>query len=313
MKLLMPVEVAAIRAATPRIRHLTLRPLKRAAFPRFKGGAHTILLLPDGKRRLYSLASDPAREEVWEIAVLREAESLGGSIWLHEAVEVGTRFHASWPQQGFALAPDASRHVLIAGGVGITPFRAMLPELERAGADFVLHYAARTRAEAAFLDELEGQLGPRLVVWLSGEGRRLDLAGLLRAPRAGTHVYCCGPARMLEVLAAASADWPAEAIHTEHFTGIDRATARQGDPFEVEIASSGRVLQVPAERSLLEVLREAGFVIDSSCEYGACGTCIVDVAAGEPIHRDVCLSAKGRVGRIATCVSRGKGRLRLAL
>ncbi len=311
MKLLMPVEVVAARHATPRVLHLTLRPTKRAAFPAFRGGAHTILVLPDGKRRLYSLASDPAAPETWDIAVLHEPEGNGGSAWLHAEARPGTRLLASFPQQNFALAEGAARHVLIAGGIGITPFLAMLPELERGGADFVLHYCARSRAEAAFLPELEARLGPRLVPWT--DGRRLDLAALLAGARPGTHAYACGPARMLEGFSAATTHWPDGTAHLEHFSGLRREEAHQGEAFEVEIASTGEVLPVPADRSLLEVLRDAGHPVDVGCEYGACGSCLVEVAGGEPIHRDVCLSPEARRTRMASCVSRGKGRVRLEM
>ncbi|MGX9963585.1 PDR/VanB family oxidoreductase [Roseomonas sp. F4] len=313
MKLLMGVEVTSRQQVTPRVVALTLRPTKRPAFPAFRGGAHTILALPDGKRRLYSLTSDPERPESWQVAVLREDAGQGGSAWLHAAALPGTRLLASHPQQGFALAEGAARHVLVAGGIGITPFLSMLPELERSGADFALHFCARSRAEAPFLAELTDRLGPRLHPWIAAEGARLDLAALLATPAPGTHAYACGPARMLEGFGAATAHWPEGTAHLEHFAGLDREVARQGEAFEVEIASSGAVLPVPVDRSLLEVLREAGHNVDAACEYGACGSCVVGVEAGQPEHRDVCLSPAVRRGAMTACVSRGRGRLRLAL
>lgn len=313
MKLLMQVVVEAARHVTPRILHLVLRPAKRATFPPFRGGAHTILVLPDGKRRLYSLMSDAAHPETWELAILREEAGHGGSAWLHDHARAGTRLLASFPQQNFALAQGASRHVLVAGGIGITPFLSMLPELERAGTDFELHYCARRRADAAFLPELEARLGPRLRSWLAEDAARLDVGLLLAQAPPGTHAYCCGPARMLEAFAAATGRWPEGTTHVEHFSGMDREAARHGDAFEVEVASTGEVLAVPADRSLLEVLREAGHPVDAACEYGACGSCVVDVEGGEPVHRDVCLSPEARATRMTTCVSRGKGRVRLTL
>lgn len=313
MKLLMPVEVTGARLAAPRVLHLTLRPTKRAAFPPFRGGAHTILVLPDGKRRLYSLLSDPARPEAWDIAVLREEPGNGGSAWLHEQAREGTRLAASWPQQGFALDTDATRHVLVAGGIGITPFLSMLPELERAGTPFDLHYCARSEAEAAFLPELRGRLGSRLRSWIAAAGERMELRALLAAAGDGTHAYCCGPTRMLESFTAATAHWAAGSTHVEHFSGVERSAARQGEAFEVEIVPSGEVLQVPADRSLLEVLREAGHPVDAACEYGACGSCVVSVEQGEVLHRDVCLSPEVRTTRMTSCVSRGRGSLRIAL
>jgi vanillate O-demethylase ferredoxin subunit len=314
MKLLMPVVVEATRQATARVLHVALRPVKRPAFPAFRGGAHTILVLPDGKRRLYSLMSDPAQPERWELAILREEAGHGGSAWLHDNLHAGMRLLTSYPQQKFALAEAASRHVLVAGGIGITPFLSMVPELERAGAPFDLHYCARSRAEAAFLPELEARLGARLHIWLAEDGARLDLTARLARAEPGAHAYCCGPARMLEAFGAATAHWPDGTTHVEHFEGLlDRAAARQGDAFEVEIASSGDILAVPSDRSLLEVLRDAGHPVDAACEYGVCATCVVEVERGEPIHRDTCLTPEARVTRMTSCVSRGRGRLRLAL
>ncbi|WP_439594315.1 PDR/VanB family oxidoreductase [Falsiroseomonas sp.] len=310
MKLLMGVEVAARRQVTPAVVALTLRPTKRPAFPPFRGGAHAILVLPDGRRRLYSLVSDPARPESWEVAVLREPAGQGGSAWLHDAAPVGTRLLASHPQQGFGLAEGAARHLLVAGGIGITPFLSMLPELLRAGANFELHFCARSAESTPFLPELRAALGPRLREWI---GRRLDLPALLASPAPGTHAYCCGPARMLEAFESATAHWPEGTAHREHFAGLPRAEASQGEAFEVEIASSGAILPVPADRSLLEVLREAGHAVDAACEYGACGSCVVGVERGEPLHRDVCLSPAARRQSLTACVSRGRGRLRLAL
>jgi vanillate O-demethylase ferredoxin subunit len=141
----------------------------------------------------------------------------------------------------------------------------------------------------------------------------LDIAGLLATRSEGLHAYCCGPSRMLDAFAAATSDWPEGTVHVERFTGLDRDAARQGDAFEAEVEGTGQILFVPADRSLLEVLREAGHSVDAACEYGVCGSCVVEVRRGEPVHRDVCLSAEARVGRMTACVSRGKGRLVLAV
>ncbi|MDP3416701.1 PDR/VanB family oxidoreductase [Falsiroseomonas sp.] len=310
MKLLMAVEVVARRQVTAAVVQITLRPAKRAAFPPFRGGAHTILVLPDGRRRLYSLTSNPEQPELWQIAVLREPAGQGGSAWLHDEAAIGTRLLASHPQQGFGLAAEARRHILVAGGIGITPFLSMLPELRRSGADYVLHFCARSAAEAPFLPELQAECGDRLRPWIS---ERLDLPRLLADSAPGTHAYCCGPARMLQGFAEASAHWPEGTTHVEHFAGIPRAEAQQGEAFEVEIASSGAILPIPVDRSLLEVLRAAGHGVDAACEYGACGSCVVAVESGQPLHRDVCLSPAARERSMTACVSRGKGRLRLAL
>ncbi len=308
MRLLMPVVVAAARMATPRVRVLTLKHAKRDGLPAFQGGAHTLLTLPDGTRRAYSIASDPAREEAWDIAVLREGH---GSGLLHE-MPLGARLYATHPQNGFRAA-CAPRHVMVAGGIGLTPFLSMIPPLLRAGADVTLHLAARREADAPLLAEARALLGPRLVTWFGEEGQRLDLAGLFRDRDEGAAAYCCGPARMLAAFREAVAHWPDAAVRTETFLGLPPDGARRGEAFSVRLARSGRVLPVPEDRSLLSVLREAGITVEASCEGGACGTCTVPVLAGEVIHRDLCLSAARRARVMTACVSRGEGELTLDL
>lgn len=308
MRLLMPVVVSAARMATPRVRVLTLRHAKRDTLPPFQGGAHTLLTLPDGTRRAYSIASEPARAEAWDIAVLREGH---GSGLLHE-LPVGARLYATHPQNGFQAA-SAARHVMVAGGIGITPFLSMIPPLIRTGAEVTLHLCARAAVDAPLLAETREMLGERLVTWFADEGKRADLAALLRDRAEDTAAYCCGPARMLAGFRDAVARWPDEAVRTETFLGLPAASAARGEAFTVRLARSGRVLAVPEDRSLLAVLREAGIRVEASCEGGACGTCTVPVLAGTVIHRDLCLSALRRKRVMTACVSRGEGELALDL
>lgn len=308
MRVLMPVVVSAARMATPRVRVLTLRHARRDTLPAFEGGAHTLLALPDGTRRAYSIASDPARAEAWDIAVLREGH---GSGVLHD-LPVGARFHATHPQPGFGAA-EAARHVMVAGGIGLTPFLSMIPPLLRAGAEVTLHLCARSAADAPLLAEARTLLGERLVTWFGEEERRLDLAALFRVRDDSATAYCCGPARMLAAFRETVAHWPDEAVRTETFLGLPADRARRGGAFAARLARSGRVLAVPEDRSLLAVLREAGIAPEASCEGGACGTCTVPVLAGQVIHRDLCLSAARRARVMTACVSRGEGELLLDL
>lgn len=305
MRVLMPVVVAAARMDTPRVRVLTLKHAKRDTLPAFRGGAHTLLTLPDGTKRAYSIASDPARAEAWDIAVLRVGH---GSTILH-TLPVGTRLYATHPQHGFGVADGAARHVMVAGGIGITPFLSMLPAL--ADAEYALHLCARSAADTPLLAEARALAGERLVTWF-GE-RRLDLAGLFTAAVPGTHAYCCGPARMLAAFREATAHWPDAAVHTETFLGLAPEAAARGNAFTVRLARRGDVLMVPADRSLLDVLREAGIAPEASCEGGACGTCTVPVLAGTVAHRDLCLSAAKRARVMTACVSRGVGEVVLDL
>jgi vanillate O-demethylase ferredoxin subunit len=307
MRVLMPVVVAAARMDGARVRVLTLGHARRDTLPAFRGGAHTRLTLPDGTKRAYSIASDPARSGAWDIAVLREGH---GSAILHE-LPIGARLYATHPQHGFGVAAGAARHVMVAGGIGITPFLAMLPAL--AGADATLHLCARGAAEAPMLAEARALAGGRVVTWFGDEGRRLDLAALFAEATPGTHAYCCGPARMLAAFRAATAHWPDEAVHAETFLGLAPAAAAAGEAFTARLARSGAVLSVPADRTLLDVLREAGMAPEASCEGGACGTCTVPVLSGTVIHRDLCLSAAKRARVMTSCVSRAEGELILDL
>lgn len=309
MRVLMPVIVAAARMATPRVRVLTLRHAKRDRLPAFRGGAHTLLTLPDGTKRAYSISSDPAREEAWDIAVLREGH---GSSILHE-LPVGSRLYATHPQAGFGAAEGAARHVMVAGGIGITPFLSMLPPLLRDGCDVTLHLCAREAAGAPLVAEARALLGDRLHTWFGDERRRLDLAALLAGHEPGMHAYCCGPSRMLKAFRATTARWPDEAVHTETFLGLAPERAASGEAFTVRLARSGTVLDIPANRTLLDVLREAGIAPEASCEGGACGTCTVPVLAGHVVHRDLCLSSAKRARMMTACVSRGEGELVLDL
>lgn len=314
MKLLIKARVAAICQETPRIRRYRLEPVSRAVFPQAAAGDHTILVLPNGMRRAYSLCGDPADASVWEIAVLREESGLGGSRCLHDEVGAGDALFVSWPQPGLAIAPDASRHILIAGGIGVTPFMAMLPELERRGADYMLHMCARSRAELPFAEELENlERKGRARLSLADDAKgRLDLAAVVATAGEDADIYCCGPTRMIDGFVAATAMHDPSRIHIERFTGLSAAEASQGEPFTIRLGRDGPRLQVPANRSMLAVLREAGVMIDALCEGGACGTCKVRFLEGEPIHRDFCLKPTERADIVMACVSRANGELVIA-
>jgi vanillate O-demethylase ferredoxin subunit len=307
MKLLMAVEVAARRMATAEIVHLTLRPAKRPAFPVFRGGAHTILQLPDGTRRPYSICSDPADASAWEIAVKREGAA---SAWLHDQAAPGTRLLATFPQNLFSVAEGEGRHVMIAGGIGVTPFLSMLPELERAGADFALHLLSRGADRAPFAAELRGRLGARLVLHDTAMAPRPDITALLAGAR---YAYACGPASLLDVFAEATRHWPEGRARVEHFSGLPAEAAHRGASFAVRIASTGAEYEVPEGRTLLEVLNERGHRVDHACRGGVCASCIVPVAAGEVEHRDMCLTRAQRAVSLAACVSRGRGTVTLGL
>jgi ferredoxin-NADP reductase len=269
------------------------------ALPAWEPGAHVELRLADGTERHYSLCGDPADRARYRIAV-REVAGGRASRQIHQVLRPGALLHAGVPRNNFPLAP-ASRHLFIAGGIGITPLLPMLRESR----DWALHYCVRDPAEAAFRHEL-----PAGDVTLHGPRSRLDVVALLAEPRADMLIYCCGPERLMAAVEQAGAHWPEGSLRFEWFAPRSRPEG-EGAPgaFEVRCARSGVTLTVPADRSLLSVLDRSGVAISSSCEQGVCGTCEVAVLEGEVEHRDSILSAAERAaGRsMMACVSRARG------
>ena len=310
-RLLIKARVVEAKREADDVRSLRFAPVHRSKFPSYPGGAHTILQLGDGTRRSYSLCGDPHDTSTYQIAVLREADGRGASRRLHEEVQVGDLLYLSYPQDTFGLDPDARRHVLVAGGIGITPLVSMLDGLP-ARSTAELHYCVRSRSRAAFLERLAA-LPVDVHLYVADEGRRLDMAALVGGTTPGTSLYCCGPGRLIAALRASTTAWPPGTVHVETFTGLSGELARQGEPFEVDLTLTQRRLEVPAHQTLLDVLREAGVPVDASCEGGICRTCVVDVVEGEAIHRDRCLSEQERQNALTVCVSRGRGLLRLLL
>ena len=277
--------------------------------PRFTAGAHVGVRLGDAVWRDYSLWNDPAERRRYCIAVLRD--KLGeGSRHLHDAVRVGDMVEVSLPRNNFPLAEDAERHLLLAGGIGITPIMAMIAELKRRGAEFSLHYCTRSPERAAFREELDLLAAMGKVVFHYDRGdpaKGLDIAALLRDPLPGTHLYYCGPAGMMRAAAAASAHWPAGTVHCEYFTGPEAAPpARLAEdrPFRVRLGRSGGEYEVPPGETIIEVLRRHGVETRTSCELGYCGTCLTRYTAGEVDHRDPILGEAARRTHLLICCSR---------
>lgn len=293
---------------------LTFRHGWRTALPAWTPGAHVDLRLPDGKIRQYSLIGDPRDVDSYSIAVKREAEGRGGSRWVHEALHPGAQAHVSAPRNNFPLGDGPARHVMIAGGIGITPFVAMARELTRRGADFTLHYCARSE-QPPLLDMLTAICGTRLVFHGpggSGAGR-FDAAATLAAEQdMTTQIYCCGPDRLTRSVRAAAQHLPPEAMHVEAFAATLDENFKP-EPFDLTIASTGQVIRVPADRSALDMLRAHGFVLPSSCELGVCGSCECGYRDGVVIHRDSVLGVAARQDRMMLCVSRARVGVTVAL
>ena len=280
--------------------------------PAFSAGSHIDVQVPGGLTRHYSLCNDPAESHRYLIGVLRDAASRGGSAAMHEQVHEGSVLSISAPKNHFALAHQAPHHLLVAGGIGITPILCMAERLAATGASFALHYATRSRARTAFFDRIARAPFAARVHFHFDDGaaaQKLDIAALLAVQQAGTHLYVCGPQGLMDAVlgAARAAAWDEARLHHEYF-GADVAPLDGDAAFEVQLASSGRVIVVPAARSVLAALADAGVVVPSSCEQGVCGTCLTRVIDGVPDHRDQYLLPDEQAAndQFLPCCSRAK-------
>ena len=305
--------ISGVRQLTPSVRAFELRTADGSPLPAVVAGAHLDLpvRLADGtdSTRSYSIASNPHRTDAYEIAVQRESEGRGGSLAVHEDFRLGLRLNASMPRALFSLAETAHRAVLVAGGIGITPIKAMAHALVARGAAFELHYAVRSRAQAPFLGELIDAFGERVKVHAKDEGQRLDVEALMLGLGETDHVYVCGPSRLIDAVSAAAREAAVSAarVHAEKFSA-DRA--KPGDrEFVVHLVRSGKDLLVPKDRSILEVAEAQGVRVPASCRIGNCGTCATRVVAGTPAHRDDVLTdaQKSDQQLMCVCVSRADG------
>ncbi len=306
----MLLRVNAINQETASIKTFELMDPEGLDLPVFTAGGHVDLALPDGQVRQYSLCNAPDERHRYLLGILRETNGRGGSRQMHERVAVGDLLQVSMPRNHFPLDESATRHLLIAGGIGVTPLLAMVHRLHALGADFMLHYCTRDAAQTAFRAFVDGDgMASRVRLHHDGgvPGNGLDVVALLAEATPGTQVYCCGPAGLMAAVKAASAHWPAGQMHFEHFSAPVVVAAAAGQTgFEVEIASTGAVYPVPPDRSILSVLLSEGVLVDSSCEAGVCGTCTTRYLSGEPDHRDFVLSDAEQRDHLMVCVSRAR-------
>jgi ferredoxin-NADP reductase len=300
--------VVAVRDLAIDVRGYELAPADGRRFPQYSAGSHIDVHVPAGLVRQYSLYGPGDVADRYLIAVKREPVSRGGSVSMHDDVEVGSVLAIGTPRNYFALAPTASRSLLVAGGIGITPIYSMAQTLAASGAEWTLHYCARSEGHAALYAEAAA-LAPGRVVAHFSEVPILDVVGLLAGQPAGTHVYCCGPVGLMTSVKAATSDWDESRVHFEWFAAPAGDHALDGS-FEVELRRSGVVLTVPADRTILEVVREHGIDAPSSCEQGVCGTCETRLLEGDADHRDLLLTTEERAANrsIMICVSRSRSK-----
>ncbi|SFK23590.1 PDR/VanB family oxidoreductase [Celeribacter neptunius] len=293
-----PVRVTQIRYEASTIISVEVTPLDGSTLPRYEAGAHIDLILTPDLRRSYSIYKPYTDGKSYAVAVHEDPESRGGSRYIHKTLRVGDKLKVSAPKNNFPLKEDAEKSVFIAGGIGITPMVCMLQRLSELGKPWELHYAARTRAAAAFLNEIKAfadkvQVKGQVFDHFDDEkgGALLDLKGIFAAsPEA--HFYCCGPEPMLAAYEAAGKAVPREQVHVEYFSATEEAALDGG--YEVVLQQSGMVLDIPAGKSILDVLIENNVAVPFACNDGVCGTCETRVLEGRPDHRDAILTDEER-------------------
>ncbi|MCR2764326.1 PDR/VanB family oxidoreductase [Microbacterium sp. zg.B48] len=278
------------------------------ALPVLDAGTHLDVVTPSGIVRQYSLVTTLGPPDAWLIVVDRAPASRGGSSSLFDDLAPGDRVRVVGVRNLFPLR-SGWRYIFLAGGVGITPIAAMIGELEARGVTaWKLLYGARDRSAMPFADELTEYGADRVELWPQDERGIPDLRAFVGEPDPGALVYCCGPEGMIRAAEIATSDWPAGSFRTERFSATPLLPGHEEMPFDVEIASTGRVLRVHADESILEVVRRVGIRVPSSCQEGTCGTCETGVLAGIPAHRDSILDAEERALNevMFICVSRAK-------
>jgi vanillate O-demethylase ferredoxin subunit len=282
--------------------------------PAFSAGSHIDVQVSDTITRQYSLCNDPAEADRYLIGVLRDPCSRGGSSRMHDTVNAGDLIQISAPKNHFPLV-HAERTLLFAGGIGVTPILCMAERLAAIGANFDMHYCTRSADRTAFLDRIKSSRFSDHVAFHYDSGpadEKLDLAGLIATPAAGTHLYVCGPTGFIDhvVNTAKSLGWDSAQIHFEYFGAAPQDTTHDTG-FDVQIASTGKVYAIPPDRTVLQVLEQNGVDVMVSCEQGVCGTCITRVLSGTPDHRDVYLTDEehARNDQFTPCCSRSKTKL----
>lgn len=308
MKSTLPYELKITRAeiVARDVMELELSTTDGTPLAPWSPGAHIDVDLGEGVLRQYSLTGCATDMRHYRIAILREASGRGGSVKAHQ-LQAGDSLGTSLPRNHFELQAAAS-YLFIAGGIGITPIAAMIEQAEAAGAAWTLAYGGRNRASMAYAAQLQQRFGDKVTLYPQDECGHLPLADLFAARGVGALVYCCGPDPLLRAIEACAADWQdPQSLHLERFAAKEIAPPVAGERgFEIYCARSDMTLHVPADRTILEVLEEAGIEVMVSCCSGTCGTCETAVLDGIPDHRDSVLTQSEQAAgkSILVCVSR---------
>lgn len=263
--------------------------------PAFSAGSHIDICVPGGGTRQYSLCNDSAENHRYQIAVLRDPASRGGSAAMHDGLQVGAVLTISTPKNHFALVAGVAANLLLAGGIGITPILCMAERLATTDVGFEVHYCTRSRDRTAFIDRITAsRFANRVRFHFDDEASEqlLDIHACLAEADAQTHLYVCGPKGFMDAVlnAAHALGWAQNRLHYEFFAAGPLPENAINDSFEVLIASSGRLVTVPGDQTVVQALATAGVIVPTSCEQGVCGTCMTRVLEGVPDHRDLFLT-----------------------
>ena len=284
-------------------------PLDKSTVSAFDAGSHIDLHLPNGLVRQYSLLNE-GEQHRYMVGVKLDRQSRGGSRFMHDDLRVGAVLQVSLPRNNFPLIEDAEHTILVAGGIGITPIAAMAKRLESIGKTWELHYAVRTREEACFLEDLN-QEKINLHVDAEHHGTPMDIARILLKARIDAHVYCCGPGPMLDAFEVHAKGRPSANIHVERFSAVDITTKPSNKGYRIKLQKAELEFFVEPGQTMLEVLRQNGVEVSTSCEQGICGSCETGVVSGIPEHRDSLLSDVEKASNkvIMVCCSGSKSDL----
>lgn len=308
----MTVRVAAITQVADKVKRFRLEQTGGESMPIFSGGSHVVVAMRDGdilRRNTYSLMSSPRDSSAYELSILRVENSRGGSAFLHEKLKVGDTLVISQPINLFPFDVRGRKHLFMAGGIGITPFMAMMDQMTREDRSFELHYAVRNRKHGAYWKELVERYGAhRVKIYVDDEKLFIPVDAILNAQALGTHLYVCGPEGMINgvLTKARQQGWPEQNLHFERFLAPP-----PGKPFRAVLKKSKKTIEVASHQSILEAVEAAGIDAPFLCRGGACGQCETGVIScdGALEHNDHYLEPDDKKSgrKIMICVSRLKG------
>ncbi len=309
----MAVRVTKVTQVAEKVKCFRFERMDGEPMPVFSGGAHVVVAMHDGdllRRNPYSLMSSPNDRSGYEISVLRVEKSRGGSQFLHEKLREGDTVTISQPINLFPFDARGRKHLFMAGGIGITPFMAMMDQMQRDGHNFELHYAVRDRSHGAYWRELTDRYGAhRVKIYCDAEKFFIPTDAILANQALGTHLYVCGPSGMIDGVLGKATEmgWPKENLHSERFLAPP-----PGDVFKAKLLRSNKIITVGTHQSILEAVEAAGIDAPYLCRGGACGQCETPVQScdGALEHNDIFLEPEDKASgkKIMICVSRIKGK-----